>query len=329
MLSFLKRKSNPPSSDAQPPHKQSWLQRLKNGLSNTRQGLTDGLSDLLLGKKIIDHDLLEQLETRLLSADVGIEACETIVHALQQRISRKQLTDPAALVTALKEELLAILQPCEKEWHPNPQHKPHVVLLVGVNGAGKTTSIGKLAHYLQQQQQKVILAAGDTFRAAAVEQLQVWGNRNNVPVIAQQQGADSASVIYDALSAARARQCDVLLADSAGRLHTQTHLMQELQKIVRVVKKAEPSAPHDIFLVLDASMGQNALRQAMQFHDAIGITGIILTKLDGTAKGGIVFAIAKQLALPVYFIGIGEGPNDLRTFVAAEFIEALFSGGNE
>ena len=272
---------------------------MKRGLSRTRQNLVSGLGDLLLGK--VDDTLLEALEDRLISADVGIEVSEQIIDDLKQGISRKEFGDPQALINALQTALVDLLKPFEGVWQH--EHKPHLTLMVGVNGAGKTTTIGKLAKHLQKQQ--VILAAGDTFRAAAVEQLQTWGERNQIPVVAQHTGADSASVIYDAFAAAQAKQYDVLLADTAGRLHTQSNLMQELQKIIRVMKKLDATAPHDVFLVLDASMGQNALRQAEEFHQAVGVTGIILTKLDGTAKGGIIFAIAQRLKLPIYFIGVG------------------------
>jgi len=325
---FKFRKSKPekekkPESQHEAPPKKGWFSRLKDGLTKSRQNLTDGLSNLLLGKKSIDDELYEELETRLLLADVGVETTQLILDNLTQQISRKELKDEDALLTQLKQTLTEILAPCEKPLAINAT--PFVMLMVGINGAGKTTSIAKLAHYYQQQHKKCILAAGDTFRAAAIEQLQVWGERNDVPVIAQQHGADSASVAFDAVAAAQARGYDILITDTAGRLHTQSHLMEELKKIKRVIKKQDEQAPHATLLVLDASLGQNALQQAKQFHDAIGIDGLIMTKLDGSAKGGIMFAIANQLKLPIYFIGIGEKMDDLKPFHSDEFIDALFS----
>lgn len=306
--------------------KQGMFARLKQGLSKTRHQLGDGLARLLLGKKEIDPELLQELETILIRADIGIDATERILNQVREQMSRAQLNDGAALYAALHEQLAAILRPTT---HPllidSTPAKPFVILMVGVNGAGKTTTIGKLAKLFQQSGKKVMLAAGDTFRAAAVEQLQAWGDRNEVPVIAQHTGADSASVIYDAFSAAKARQIDILIADTAGRLHTQNNLMDELKKIKRVIQKLDPDAPHEVMLVLDASIGQNALNQAREFHQAIGLTGITITKLDGTAKGGIVFAIANELALPFRYIGIGEGANDLRPFDALQFVEAIFN----
>jgi fused signal recognition particle receptor len=298
--------------------------RLRNRLRRTRQHLVSGLGRLFLGKKAIDAEVLEELETRLLLADVGVEATGAIIQRLTERVSRQQLADVEALLQALHEELLGILAPCSQPLQVTTS-QPYVILMVGVNGAGKTTTIGKLARRLQQTGQSVMLAAGDTFRAAAVEQLQIWGERNGVPVIAQQSGADAAAVIYDALQAARARHCDVLIADTAGRLHTQSNLMEELKKIKRVMGRLDADAPHETLLVVDASTGQNALNQALQFHQAIGLTGLVLTKLDGTAKGGILFAIAKRLGLPIRFIGVGEDIEDLREFDAAEFVTALLS----
>ena len=303
--------------------------RLKTQLTRTRQGLTDGLANLVLGKKQIDAEVLEDLETRLLSADVGVEATQTIIANLTARVARKQLNDTDALFAALRENMLAILNPVSRPLVIDADKKPpFVVLMVGINGAGKTTTIGKLAKRLQGQGHSVMLAAGDTFRAAAVEQLQVWGERNNVAVIAQRansQGgnADPASVAYDAVQAAQARGLDVLLVDTAGHLHTQTNLMEELKKVKRVIAKLDATAPHEIMLVVDASIGQNALNQAQQFHQAVGLTGITLTKLDGTAKGGIIFAIAQKTGLPIRYIGVGEGIDDLREFNAAEFVDAL------
>jgi fused signal recognition particle receptor len=298
--------------------------RLKNRLKRTRHSLVEGLADLFLGKRI-DADVLEELETRLLMADVGVEATAAIVDHLTERVSRNQLADAEALLRALREEMLSILNPCSRPLQISQEHRPYIVLMVGVNGVGKTTTIGKLAKHLQIEGKSVVLAAGDTFRAAAVEQLQVWGERNQVTVIAQQTRADAASVIYDAIQAAKARKVDVLIADTAGRLHTQANLMEELKKIKRVISKTDATAPHEIMLVVDAGTGQNALAQAIQFHDAIGLTGITLTKLDGTAKGGIIFAIAKRLHVPIRFIGVGEDIEDLREFNAEEFVEALLS----
>lgn len=303
--------------------KNGFWKRFKQGLSRTRSGLTDGFADLILGKKFIDADVLEELETRLLSADVGVDATTVIVRDLTERVARKQLGDVSALLQALENDMAAVLAPCEKPLVIPDRPRPYVMMMVGINGAGKTTTIGKLAKRLQAQGLKVMLAAGDTFRAAAVEQLQVWGERNGVAVIAQQRNADSASVIYDAMEAARARGIDVLIADTAGRLHTQTNLMEELKKIRRVVTKLDATAPHETMLVVDAGMGQNAVLQAKEFHDAVKLTGITLTKLDGTAKGGVVLAIAQKMKLPIRFIGVGEGVDDLREFKAREFVRAL------
>lgn len=298
--------------------------RLKSGLARTRASLTDGLASLVLGKKSIDNDLLEALETQLLVADVGVEVTQKIIHALTGRISRKQLKDTDALMQALREDMTSILLPCSTPLQITKTGKPYVILVVGVNGAGKTTTIGKLARRLQGEGHRVMLAAGDTFRAAAVEQLQTWGERNQIPVIAQPSGSDSASVIFDALQSAQARKIDVLIADTAGRLHTQSNLMDELVKIKRVMAKLDPEAPHEVLLVVDAGTGQNALSQARQFHEAVQLTGITLTKLDGTAKGGIIFAIAENLGIPIRFIGVGETIEDLRVFDAEEFVTALF-----
>ena len=295
--------------------------RLRDRLRRTRQNLVSGLSSLFTGKKL-DDAALEKLENRLLLADVGVEVTQRLVQRLQERAARQQLADASALITALKQELLAILGPSQSPWQPSAA-RPYAILMVGVNGAGKTTTIGKLAQRLQVAGHSVLLAAGDTFRAAAVEQLQAWGERNQVSVIAQHGAADAAAVIYDALAAARARNVDVVIADTAGRLHTQGHLMEELKKIKRVMAKLEAAAPHEVLLVVDASAGQNALNQAVQFHEAVGLTGLVLTKLDGTAKGGIVFAIAARLGLPIRFIGVGEGIEDLRPFDPADFIAAL------
>ena len=297
--------------------------RLKQGLGKTRGQLTEGVASLVLGKKQIDDELLEDLETQLLVADIGVDATQAIIADLTQRISRKQLSDSEALFAALKEDMRSILEPASKPLTIPEASTPYVILMVGINGAGKTTTIGKLAKRLQNEGKKVMLAAGDTFRAAAVEQLQVWGERNDIPVIAQHSGADSASVIFDALQAAQSRGIDVLIADTAGRLHTQSNLMEELKKVHRVMGKLDPNAPHEVMLVLDAGTGQNALSQAQQFKEAVNVSGITLTKLDGTAKGGIIFAIANKLELPIRFIGVGESIDDLRPFEAEEFVEAL------
>jgi fused signal recognition particle receptor len=301
--------------------------RMKRGLSRTSDSLLQGLGNLFLGRKEIDAELLEELESRLLMADVGIEATMDIIAGLTQRVSRKELVHPEALQGALKEELLQLLKPCQQPLQPTG-HKPYVILMVGVNGVGKTTTIGKMAKRFIGEGRSVMLAAGDTFRAAAVEQLQVWGERNKVPVIAQHTGADSASVLFDALQAAKARNIDVLIADTAGRLHNKDNLMEELKKVVRVMKKLDPDAPHEVMLVLDAGTGQNALAQASHFQKAVGVSGISLTKLDGTAKGGVIFAIAKKLQLPIRYIGVGEAVEDLRPFDAQQFIDALFAEVN-
>jgi fused signal recognition particle receptor len=302
------------------------FQRLKSGLARTRAQFGAGLSSLLRGRKAIDEELLEELETLLLTADVGVEATSRIIGDLTARAKRRELGDADALLRVLREQLLAILRSAEAPVRGPAEGRPQVILMVGVNGAGKTTTIGKLAKRLQDEGQRVMLAAGDTFRAAAVEQLQAWGDRNQVPVIAQHGGADAASVIFDALEAATARGLDVLIADTAGRLHTKSNLMDELAKIVRVIRKIDPDAPHEVLLVVDATTGQNALNQAVQFHQAVGVTGIALTKLDGTAKGGIVFAIADRLHLPIRFVGVGESLEDLRPFDAEDFVDALFAG---
>ncbi|WP_057624448.1 signal recognition particle-docking protein FtsY [Candidatus Berkiella cookevillensis] len=314
----------PVEAPVETPTKISLFQKLKQSLTKTRTTLTEGLANLFLGKKTIDAELLEDLETLLLVADVGVDATQKIIDSLTQQISRKTLKDPQAVYQALQQALLDILKPCEKPLNLQPSQKPFVLLMVGVNGAGKTTTIGKLAQKFKQNKQSVMLAAGDTFRAAAIEQLQVWGERNQVPVIAQHTGADSASVIYDAVQSATAKNVDVLIADTAGRLHTRENLMEELKKILRVTQKIIPNAPHEVMLVLDASTGQNALQQARVFHSLLNLTGIVITKLDGTAKGGIIFAIANELKLPIRFIGVGESIDDLRPFEAQAFVDALF-----
>ncbi len=307
--------------------KQGVLSRLRRGLGRTSDNLVQGLGNVFLGHKEIDAELFEELESRLLLADVGVEATLEIIKRLTQRVSRKELTRPEALQGALREELLALLRPCDAPMTIG-DHQPFVILVVGVNGVGKTTTIGKLARYYMDVGCSVMLAAGDTFRAAAVEQLQVWGARNGVPVVAQHTGADSASVVFDALQAARARKVDILIADTAGRLHNKDNLMEELKKVVRVMGKLDSAAPHEVMLVLDAGTGQNALSQAEHFQQWVGVSGIALTKLDGTAKGGIIFAIAKKLKLPIRFVGVGEAIEDLRPFQAEEFIEALFDVEN-
>ncbi|MGG5871268.1 signal recognition particle-docking protein FtsY [Pseudomonas peli] len=302
-----------------------FLERLKQGLSKTSASLGEGMASLFLGKKAIDDDLLEDLETRLLTADVGVEATTAIIGNLTKRVARKELADSGALYKALQDELVALLKPVEQPLRVDSTKQPYVILVVGVNGAGKTTTIGKLAKKLQQDGKKVMLAAGDTFRAAAVEQLQVWGERNQIAVIAQHTGADSASVIFDAVQAAKSRGMDVLIADTAGRLHTKDNLMEELKKVRRVIGKLDDTAPHEVLLVLDAGTGQNAINQAKQFNQTVNLTGLALTKLDGTAKGGVIFALAKQFALPIRYIGVGEGIDDLRTFEAEAFVQALFA----
>lgn len=297
--------------------------RLKQGLSRTSSQLANGLSDLFLGKKAIDDDLLEALESQLLMADLGVDATRRVIDDLTRRVSRKELSDADALLTALQDALFEIIAPCEVPLEP-VGHQPFVILVVGVNGAGKTTTIGKLAHRYKREGRNVMLAAGDTFRAAAVEQLQAWGERNDVPVVAQHTGADSASVLFDALQAASARGSDVLIADTAGRLQNKAHLMEELAKVVRVLRKFDPTAPHEVLLVLDATTGQNAVAQAEQFDQSVGVTGVVLTKLDGTARGGVIFAIAQRLTRPIRFIGVGEKASDLRPFVARDFVRAIF-----
>ncbi len=298
--------------------------RMKLGLGKTRKGLGKGLADLLVGAKEIDDEIFEDIETQLLVADVGVEATDVIIEALTGQVSREELVDADALYESLQNELRKLLVPVDQPLNIDGSKKPYVILMVGVNGVGKTTTIGKLACRFKAEGKSVMLAAGDTFRAAAVEQLQVWGERNDIPVVAQHTGADSASVVYDAVQAAQSRGADVLIADTAGRLHTRGNLMEELTKVTRVMKKLIPDAPHEVLLVLDAGTGQNAIQQAEQFRDAAGVTGLALTKLDGTAKGGILFALAKRTGLPIRFIGVGERLEDLRPFHAEEFVQALF-----
>lgn len=306
--------------------KKGLFSRLKEGLAKTGGTITQGMDTLIHGKKRIDDEVLEELETRLLMADLGMDVTRKIMNDLTQQVDRQQLDDMDALMQALHKKMTQILEPVAEPLSIQAEHQPTVLLMVGINGAGKTTTIGKIAKKFQGQGQSVMLAAGDTFRAAAVEQLTIWGERNHIPVIAQGTGADTASVIYDAVQSAKARQIDVLLADTAGRLHTQSNLMDELKKVKRVIQKLDPQAPHEIMLIVDASIGQNALLQAQQFHEALGVTGITITKLDGTAKGGIVFAIAEQLKIPVRYIGVGESIDDLQTFDAEAFTRALLSG---
>lgn len=295
-----------------------YFARIRQGLAKTRRGF----ADLFLGKKTLDQDLIDDLETQLLTADVGIEVTRNIIDSVTAQIDRKELKDVEAVKAAVRDHMQQLLAPYAQPLDTS-RTKPFVILMTGINGAGKTTTIGKLARYFQQEGKKVMLAAGDTFRAAAVEQLQTWGARHNVPVIAQGTGADAASVAYDALQSATARGIDVLIIDTAGRLHTQDHLMEELKKIKRVIAKLDPAAPHETMLIIDAGNGQNALRQAEQFHKAMQLDSITVTKLDGTAKGGILFAISEKLGIPIRYIGVGEQPEDLRPFNAQEFVQAL------
>ncbi|MEG6356880.1 signal recognition particle-docking protein FtsY [Enterobacter bugandensis] len=305
------------------PTKEGFFARLKRSLLKTKENLGSGFISLFRGKKI-DDDLFEELEEQLLIADVGVETTRKIIANLTEGASRKQLRNAEALYGLLKDEMGEILAKVDEPLNIEGK-TPFVILMVGVNGVGKTTTIGKLARQFEQQGKSVMLAAGDTFRAAAVEQLQVWGQRNNIPVIAQHTGADSASVIFDAIQAAKSRNVDVLIADTAGRLQNKSHLMEELKKIVRVMKKLDEDAPHEIMLTIDASTGQNAISQAKLFHEAVGLTGITLTKLDGTAKGGVIFSVADQFGIPIRYIGVGERIEDLRPFKADDFIEALFA----
>lgn len=324
MFNWFKKKSNQKPEELeknQTENKEqtpSYLTRLKQSLSKTR----DGFADLFLGKKTLDEDFVEELETRLLMADVGMEVCQAIIEDLKQSLNRKTINNLEQVREVLAKKMQDLLNPYAKNLIIDTK-KPFVVLMIGINGAGKTTTIGKLGNFYKQQNKKIMLAAGDTFRAAAVEQLQQWGIKNDVPVIAQATGADSASVAFDALQSAKAKQVDLLLIDTAGRLHTQDLLLKELKKIKKVLTKIDAEAPHETLLVLDASNGQNALKQAIAFHQHIGVSGLVITKLDGTAKGGILFAITKQLKLPIRFIGVGEQLNDLRPFNPQEFVNAL------
>lgn len=322
---MFKAKESDPAPGQQRSQKSGVLGRLTGALRRTRTGLVHGLADLFGREKVIDTDVLDDIETVLLSADVGIDATQRIIGDIGARLARHQLADADAVLAALRTNMLEILLPATAPLTvPAKRDRPFVILMVGVNGTGKTTTVGKLAKRLQSEGRTVMLAAGDTFRAAAIEQLETWGARNNVPVVAQHTGADSASVVFDALQSAQARSIDVLIADTAGRLHTQGNLMEELRKVRRVLGKLDAEAPHETLLVLDAGTGQNALAQAREFQRAVNTTGLILTKLDGTAKGGIVFAIAEQLGLPIRFVGVGETIEDLREFDAEEFVDALF-----
>ncbi|UTW44546.1 signal recognition particle-docking protein FtsY [bacterium SCSIO 12696] len=319
--------SDTPSADSPQPMtaekpKVSFRERMRRALARTGSGI----GSLFMGRKVIDEELLDELETQLLMADVGVETTADIIANLTDQLKRSELKDSAALQAALQRMLQDVLVPCEQPLACDTQADgPFILLVVGVNGVGKTTTIGKLAKRLQGEGKSVMLAAGDTFRAAAVEQLQAWGERNQVPVVAQHTGADSASVIFDAIQSARAKNVDVIIADTAGRLHNKSNLMEELKKVQRVIAKLDDSAPHEVLLVLDAGTGQNALSQMQQFHDAVEVSGIALTKLDGTAKGGIAFALARRFGAPIRFIGVGEGADDLQPFVAAEFVSALLA----
>jgi len=305
--------------------KPGFVARLRAKLNRGNSWLTYDLTNLLPGGRI-DDAVLDELETRLIAADVGIETTEKILGSLRGRVARKELGDLDALLAALRAALLEIVAPVARPLVVDGDARPFVILVVGVNGSGKTTTIGKLAHLYRDEGRKIVLAAGDTFRAAAIEQLQVWGERNDVPVIAQAAGADPAAVAFDALQSAKARGLDVLIADTAGRLHTQSNLMEELKKVKRVLGRIDPAAPHEVLLVLDAGQGQNALAQAQQFHQAVGVTGIVITKLDGTAKGGIVLAIADKMRLPIRFIGVGETAEDFDVFDAGQFVDAVLAG---
>jgi fused signal recognition particle receptor len=314
------------TNEADKPGVRGFFKRLRAKLNQGPAWLTADLTELLPGRKI-DADILDELETRLITADVGTEATRRILDELRRRVARKELDDVDALLEALHDAMLDILQPVQTPLVINPGNKPYVILVVGINGAGKTTTIGKLARRLMAEGHSVMLAAGDTFRAAAREQLEVWAERNNVPIIAQQSGAEPAAVIFDALQAARARKIDVLIADTAGRLHTQTHLMDELKKVKRVLARLDPAAPHEVLLVLDGTIGQNAVAQAEEFNKGLGVTGLVITKLDGTAKGGVVLAIAQKLKIPIRFIGVGEQSEDFGVFNAADFVSALLKSG--
>ncbi|MEM6708550.1 MAG: signal recognition particle-docking protein FtsY [Pseudomonadota bacterium] len=315
----------PNNDDSRDPETKGIWRRFKRGLSKTRSQLAEGVGNLILGEREIDEDVLEELETALLVTDVGIATTASIMDDLRNQVTRKELNNTRALHEALARRLRAALEPLEQPFSIRADSPPMVVFFVGVNGAGKTTTLGKLAQRLKRDGQSVVLAAGDTFRAAAVEQLKAWGERNDVPVVAQSQGSDSASVVFDAVASAKARGVDVLLADTAGRLQAKSNLMDELSKIKRVVQREHPSAPHEVLLILDGTVGQNALSQAKEFDAAVGVTGYVVTKLDGSAKAGVLFALARELPKPVYFIGMGEQLDDLQPFAAAPFVDALLA----
>ncbi|MFO7954557.1 signal recognition particle-docking protein FtsY [Thioalkalivibrio sp.] len=335
MFGFRKKNSEDPASPApepaghepEKPARTGWFQRLRKGLAKTGEALGGDLGSLFRRK--IDDELFEELEERLLLADVGLDATQQIMDRITREVKRGQLDDAEALMGALEAAMIEILEPVSRPLEIPDAERPVSILVVGINGAGKTTTIGKLAHHLQADGRSVLLAAGDTFRAAAVEQLQTWGERNGAPVIAQGTGADSASVVYDGLQAAQARGIEVMIADTAGRLHTQTNLMDEVRKVKRVMGRLDEHAPDEVLLVVDGGTGQNALNQARQFHEALGLTGIVVTKLDGTAKGGVLFALAEQLGVPVRFIGVGEKAEDLQVFDARAFVRALLGRDND
>jgi fused signal recognition particle receptor len=316
------------TNEADKPGVRGFFQRLRAKINVGPAWLTTDIKELLPGRKI-DAEILDELETRLITADVGTEATRRILDDLRRQVARKELGDVNALLAALRKAMVDILAPVERPLVVDPAIKPYVILVVGINGAGKTTTIGKLAHRLLAEGRSVMLAAGDTFRAAAREQLTIWAERNGVPIIAQQSGAEPAAVIFDALQAARARNIDVLIADTAGRLHTQTHLMDELKKVKRVLARLDPAAPHEVLLILDGTIGQNALAQAAEFHKGLGVTGLVVTKLDGTAKGGVVLAIAQRLGIPIRFVGVGEDTEDFGVFNASEFVSALLKSADD
>ena len=316
------------TNEADKPGVRGFFQRLRAKINVGPAWLTTDIKELLPGRKI-DAEILDELETRLITADVGTEATRQILDDLRRQVARKELGDVDALLAALRKAMVDILAPVERPLVVDPAVKPYVILVVGINGAGKTTSIGKLAHRLLAEGRSVMLAAGDTFRAAAREQLTIWAERNGVPIIAQQSGAEPAAVIFDALQAARARNIDVLIADTAGRLHTQTHLMDELKKVKRVLARLDPAAPHEVLLILDGTIGQNAVAQAEEFNKGLGVTGLVVTKLDGTAKGGVVLAIAQKLKIPIRFVGVGEDTEDFGVFNASEFVSALLKSADD
>ncbi|MEY8702619.1 signal recognition particle-docking protein FtsY [Francisella philomiragia] len=330
---FKKKKETQSSSEIErvqeQDNKKGLFSRLQSGLSKTASKFGSGLSTILMGQKVVDEELLEDIEMQLLTSDVGVEATDEIVEYLRGKVARNELQTADKLNEIIQDKLTEIILPCQKPLQINHENTPYVILIVGVNGVGKTTTIGKLTKKLQSEGKSVILAAGDTFRAAAVEQLREWGDKNNTQVVYQKEGADSASVIYDAISSAKSRGIDVVIADTAGRLHNKDNLMQELKKVVKVIKKVDDSAPHETMLVVDATTGGNALSQAEAFNEIVNLTGITITKLDGTAKGGIVFSIAKKMGLPLRFIGVGEKIDDLQVFNAKDFTSALFSSNSQ